>query len=378
MKTLIGMVTFGNLPFTQLAINAVRATTTSPIDFFVVVGKPGDVQTSAWLTAQGIAHVFHETNKGFAASLNDIKDYAWGAIAAHDRHMAAAFNGGNCNLFCPVPPHGFRHFSWKEFIANDAVVKAWGYDNLIIMGNDVVPYYGGVDALIEEAARGEWEWICSSQFDVKSLVARYPEAALYFTGPNLHFTAWGSSEQSGVVDFTPTARPWELHEHEAIALVERWKAAPDNVKREFVQPDCIKDVRNLCLFKRSVFEKIGYADVNFWPGGYFEDNDYCTRARKAGVKACGLQHSAYFHFWSRTIHQGEGTQPRQFQNNAAFYATKWGGGFDHETFNLPFNGQPYELNPKPPTYDGPVLPERLKIEDRSQETAIVEYWRTKS
>jgi GT2 family glycosyltransferase len=329
MKTLIGIATFGNLPFTQLTINSIRATTQSPVDFFVVVGQPNDLQTSAWLAQQGIPHHCHEANYGFPVALNDIMDYAFRVAEKNPRDAGAPRSGS--------------------------------YDNLILVGNDVVPYPNAVDALIEEARREDWEWICSSQFDVKSLVARYPELAGSFTGPNLNFEQWttsrsdvveGRESRVEVIEYTPLVRPWERH---------RDFHAPA------VQPDCIKDVRNLCLFKRSVFEKIGYADVNFWPGGYFEDNDYCTRARKAGVKACGLAHSAYFHFWSRTIHQGDGTKPRQFQNNAAFYETKWGGGFDHERYELPFNGVDQVLGPG-----------ALKVVSRDQEGALVEYWRQKT
>jgi hypothetical protein len=128
-------------------------------------------------------------------------------------------------------------------------------------------------------------------------------------------------------------------------------------------------VRNLCLFKRSVAEKIGYADANFWPGGYFEDNDYCKRARMAGVKACGLAHSAYFHFWSRTIHQeGGSTTGTTFDRNGEFYGVKWGGPFDHERYAEPFDGKPYLL-------DGWIAQRpSLRISDRKNEGAIVEYW----
>lgn len=350
MKTLIGMATFGNLPFTQLAINSIRATTRADIDFFVVVGKPEDVETSAWLSREGIAHTMHKENLGFPVSLNDMMDYAFFSLKANGQSPKSA-------------PRDYPPLQMTLMRMSDGPCKLpaarpdEGYDNLIIAGNDIVAYPGAVDAMIEEAARGEWEWICSSQFDSKSLVARYPHHAQFFTGPTLNFEQWTSSEERGAKDYTPLVRPWEEHK---------------DFHPPAVQPDCIKDVRNLCLFKRSVFEKIGYADVNFWPGGYFEDNDACTRARKAGVKACGLAHSAYFHFWSRTIHQGEGTNSRQFQRNAAFYATKWGGGFDHEAFHQPFNGQPYELG----GFRGAaILSGALKIDHRDDEAAIVKHWR---
>lgn len=320
MKTLIGIVTFGNLEFTRLTINSIRETTKAPLEFFVVVGKPGDEETQLWLYNQGITALRHSHNLGFPASLNDIYDMAW------------------------------RH---GEF------------DNLIIAGNDIVPYPGAIDALIEQANTTDFEWVAASMFDVQSLVNYYPEQAKYFEGPTFTFR-----------DFA--ARPWSIHEPVVAATSPSVETNPAG-------PSLIKDVRNLCLFKRSVFQKLGYADVNFWPGGYFEDNDYARRAVNAGIKSCALTQSQYFHFWSRTIHQetaltqdaptsalGYGAARRDlcFQRNDAFYRTKWGGPFGSEQYAIPFGpaAAGFALTP------AITLEGALKIADRSQEPAIIEFW----
>jgi len=311
MKTLIGLVTYGNLPFTKLAIRGIRETTTMPYELYVVVGKPGDNETAWWLEDEGIEHCVARENVGFPASINEIYDYAW---------LETPFAGGD-------------------------------FDYLILAGNDVIPYPGAIDGLIHVAAQTEWEWLCGSQFDAKSLVERYPETRRYFEGENLLFS-----------DFE--ARPWEAHEATRQRELEG--------KSVFeVEPDCIKDVRNLTLFKRSVFEKLGYADANFWPGGYFEDNDYCTRAHLAGVRGCGLPAAAYFHFWSRTIHQGgKGAEHHdQFRANERFYREKWGGPFEQEKWTVPFNGVAHELT------RGIVLPASLRIPHASFDSKIAEYWR---
>lgn len=297
MKTLIGIVTYGNLPFTQLTIAEIRRTTLHTFNLFVIVGKPGDMATERWLQSQGIPYHTHDANRGFPASLNDIIDYARTAN--------------------PI------------------------WHNLIICGNDVVPYPGAIDAMIDTARETDFEWICSSQFDVHSLLARYPEQRKYFEGPNLLFT-----------DFT--ARPWEVHK---------------DFHATEVKPDVCNDVQNLCLYKRSVFEKIGYFDANFWPGGYFSDNDYCGRGHKVGVQACNLAHSAYFHFWSRTIHQsGDTTTAKHFERNREYYELKWGGPVNGEKYEVPFAGRAYPLMP------GVALPADLKIATRHNELAIIQYW----
>jgi GT2 family glycosyltransferase len=311
MKTLLGIVTFGNLPFTQLAIREAFKTTTGQLDLAVVVGKPGDTATASWLREKWaeidacsagpnparLHCIEHDVNRGFPASLNDIYDVA--------------------------------------FVRGD-------YDAVIFMGNDVVPYPGAIDALIKTAEETDWEWIGASQFDVKSLCARYPEAQQYFSGPTYTFNDW-------------QARPWEMHR---------------DIHAPGLTPNVIADVRNLCLFKRSVFEKIGYADVNFWPGGYFEDNDYCRRGNLAEIRSCLLHHAAYFHFWSRTIHQGTGTSGVAFGRNSSFYQRKWGGAVDQERFALPFNGVPAKLDPQ-----GKIpLGADLKQADRDQEASAIAWW----
>ena len=123
-KTLIGMVTFGNLQFTKLAIESVKETTTYPVDYFVVVGKPGDQETIDWLTEEKINFIYHEKNYGFPYSLNDIYDHAW-----------------------------------KE---ND-------YENLIILGNDIICYPYAIDSLIELADSSDYLVISALQYDVRSL-----------------------------------------------------------------------------------------------------------------------------------------------------------------------------------------------------------------
>lgn len=321
MKTLVGIVTFGNLPFTRLTIEEISRTTKSPIDFCIVVGNPNDKETESWLGSQSITALCHGGNRGFPWSINDIYDFAFG------------------------PDPDFH--------------SARGYDNLIIAGNDIAPYPGAIDALIEQAETTDFEWIASSMFDVQSLLRMYPEQARFFSEPNFKFE-----------DFTQ--RPWAVHESVVAGTARGIESNPEG-------PSLIKDVRNLCLFKRSVFEKLGYADVNFWPGGYFEDNDYARRAVNAGIKSCALTHSQYFHFWSRTLNQeiGQNESGKQesrsqrdlcFQRNEKFYRTKWGGPFAREEFSVPFGGGNYVLAPDI------VLPGTIKIPSRESEPAIVDYW----
>lgn len=299
-KTLVGMVTFGNVEFSKLTVQSIRDTTENDVDFFVVVGKPCDYDTKEWVEQDTISHIIHKINRGFPASLNDIYDFAW---------------------------------------------KKYNFDNLIIVGNDIVAYPNAIDSLINKADNSDWEWISSSQFDVRALVNMYPEAKNMFSNDGkFRFTQFGEAD------------PWNLHAD--------WKRTD-----EALEPNVIKDVHNLCLYKQSVMEKIGYIDVNFYPA-YYSDNDYARRGVNAGLKTCALGNSQYFHFWSRTIHQGSGgSTGRYFDNNRRFYISKWGGDFAKESWTVPFNGQPYTLT------KNVTLEASLKITERENEEQITRFWR---
>lgn len=301
-KTLIGIVTYGNLSFTKLALRSIWETVNSPVDFFLVVGKPDDAETTDFLEKEGIPHVKHDFNYGFPYSVNDIYDYAW-----------------------------------KE---ND-------YDNVVIMGNDVVAYPYAIDSLIHVADTTDNSWVCSREYSVKALCKEYPKVERYFNIVNNHQFR----------DFN--ARPWE------VAILDSPNISPD-VKTNGAG---LSDVHNLALFKRDIFDAIGYIDVNFYPA-YYEDNDYVRRAIRAGItKSCRVLNSIYFHFWSRTIHQGGGgaSHPGYFHENRTFYMRKWGGDFGNELFEMPFNGKPYFLGDV-------ILQPELAIHSREDEDAIIQFW----
>ena len=61
------------------------------------------------------------------------------------------------------------------------------------------------------------------------------------------------------------------------------------------------------LFKRSVFEKLGELDERFSPI-YFEETDYCARARKAGFKVIFTPNVKIIHFGSKITE----TQPSKW------------------------------------------------------------------
>lgn len=280
-KTLIGIVTFGNLEFTKLTVQSIKDTTTSDYDMFIVVGKPGDTETIDWLNSEtDITYKIHDQNMGFPYSINDIYDYAW---------------------------------------------KYNNYDYLVIAGNDVIAYPGCVDSIIGLADTSDYECISSFQLDVKDLISRFPQVEDKFSGDNKIFTDFSS-------------KPWDEFK--------------DYNSETNIADMQLYDIQNLCLYKKSVFDKVGYTDVAFFPA-YYVDNDYARRISLSDIKCCTLLNSRFFHFWSRTIHQGSGgSNDRYFRNNRSHYRLKWQGDFGFEK----------------------TIP-NLKIDSRLLEEQIINHWR---
>jgi GT2 family glycosyltransferase len=103
-KTLVAICAYGGLKFLEMGLQALRAE--EGFDILVIVAKPGDQEMVDRLRSLGIWHIEHQTNVGFAAAINDM-------------YISAFVNGD--------------------------------YDNLIIMGNDVVPMPGTINAMIQTA-----------------------------------------------------------------------------------------------------------------------------------------------------------------------------------------------------------------------------------
>jgi GT2 family glycosyltransferase len=299
MNTAVGLVTFGNTAFTIMTVKSILETSSvGEKDIFIVVGQPGDSKTLNWLAATDINIAkIHTENMGFPASINDIYDAVW---------------------------------------------KDKDYDNLIIMGNDVIAYPHAINSLIKIAQTTDNEWICAREVDVKTLYKDFPEVQKYFEGPNYNFYAF-------------EARPWEVFKNYSIKID--------------LDEAGLSDVHNMTLFKKSVMEKVGYVDVSFYPA-YYEDNDYCKRALLTDVKSCSLNNARYFHFWSRTFKQGEGgSTHRYFNNNKKYYIEKWGGDFLKEKFLQPFNGETLY-------FGGSPIEPFLNIQSREYELNLVRYWRS--
>lgn len=83
----------------------------------------------------------------------------------------------------------------------------------------------------------------------------------------------------------------------------------------------------VCLMIREkVWKEIGLFDEQFGPGNY-EDDDYCTRIRRAGYRMAVAEDSFVFHYGGRTfagMNLLDGAFDQLMRTNRERYSAKWG------------------------------------------------------
>ncbi|MCL5030064.1 MAG: glycosyltransferase [Bacteroidetes bacterium] len=77
------------------------------------------------------------------------------------------------------------------------------------------------------------------------------------------------------------------------------------------------------LFKREVFEKIGYLDERFTPGN-FEDDDYSLRIRKEGYRLFLCRDTFIHHFGSTSFRDNASSFLKLLETNENKFIEKWG------------------------------------------------------
>lgn len=76
------------------------------------------------------------------------------------------------------------------------------------------------------------------------------------------------------------------------------------------------------LFKREVFEQIGYLDVRFTPGNY-EDDDYCIRIIRKGYELLVCEDTFIHHYGSMSFGKESETLKQLYMTNYLKFKQKW-------------------------------------------------------
>lgn len=91
---------------------------------------------------------------------------------------------------------------------------------------------------------------------------------------------------------------------------------------QYVEGSCM-------LIKRTVINTIGYLDEVFSPG-YYEDTDYCFRAREAGFRLVYSPYAEIYHYstvTARAVQQETPSLPLAAQRNDRIFRARWAHRF---------------------------------------------------
>ncbi len=143
--------------------------------------------------------------------------------------------------------------------ANNQGLRVAKGDYFILLNNDTIVKKGWLHELVEAAESDESIGIVQPDL---------PEAE----GKQQPYSG-------GFIDDSGTGRFILKEKHNAVQQIEQAGGAA-------------------FFFKKSLFEKIGFLDEGFNPI-YFEESDYCARARRAGAKCVFAPKSVVIHFGSK-------------------------------------------------------------------------------
>lgn len=131
-----------------------------------------------------------------------------------------------------------------------------------------------------------------------------------------------------------------VHEHTIEALINAAHNNPRDIF--FAGSGHSGNAFSLFLLKKKGWLEIGPFDKRFYPG-YFEDNDYAYRMRLKGYSIIAVENATYDHIGSSTIKTYNQEMMQQhhhdFNRNAQYYLSKWGGKPTEEKYTEEFAGE---------------------------------------
>jgi len=143
-------------------------------------------------------------------------------------------------------------------------------------------YAAGVNQGIKNALKDNCELFIAANPDISLIALTSPTSLSFFDGAT-HFDIWGlAMKQQGKTYYGGEIDKWRM----SGGLIEK------KPKFRFVPTDFVSG--SLMFIKKSVIDKIGFFDEKYFM--YYEEVDYCCRAKKAGFKVGIDSKLTYEHF----------------------------------------------------------------------------------
>ena len=202
--------------------------------------------------------------------------------------------------------------------SSDGLASAISSDKKVvfIQNSDNLGYTGGNNVGIKKALEDEADFIFILNPDttvepkaVKNLVAELSTEGVGIVGPKILF-----SDRKTI---------WYAGGHLDLANVLGGHRGVD--EKDSGQYDQIEETENVTggamMVKREVFEKIGLFDDRYFL--YYEDSDFCFRARKAGFRLMYVPTAVVYHDNARSTGLGSPLQDYFITRNRMLFASKF-------------------------------------------------------
>ena len=189
-------------------------------------------------------------------------------------------------------------------------------DVLFIQNEDNLGYSGGNNIGIKKAIKSDAEYIFILNPDtkvdkncIKNLVEGMEKNKAQVAGPKIYFSnskkIWYAG---GVIDLENV-----IGKHRGVDEKDKGQYDQDT-ETDFVSGAAI-------MIKKEVFDSIGFFDERYFL--YYEDSDFCYRAKKAGFKVFYIPEAVVYHENAKSTGVGSPLQDYYITRNRMLFASKF-------------------------------------------------------
>ncbi|MBU4270696.1 MAG: glycosyltransferase [Planctomycetes bacterium] len=309
------IVTYNNLHLNQGCLESVFRDTDWPNFEVIVVDNASSDDTAEWLADLARSCEEKGDSPHLCAGTSSFPRSAWertvGTLCvpgATPEHHASSDRTD-----AERPGNVFPRGAWEQAKGNDTV-PFFRHPNLRVILNKENLGFAAANNQGLRAARGEF--LCLLNND--TVVTRGWLSTMIG-----HLRAMPEAGMIGPVSNMVGNEAKVPVGYSTIGEMPRWAA--DYCRRHDGETFQMKMLGFFCvMFRREVYEKIGELDERFGVG-YFEDTDYCYRARREGFEL-RCARDAFVHHWQGASFRllGDGAFACIYRENQQLFESKWG------------------------------------------------------